>query len=248
MIRLIVSDIDGCLTEGGISRFDLDFLKHLQEWNRSARENDHIPPITVCTGRPQPYVEAMVQAIDCFMPVICESGGVLYDFSTRTLLINPTFDVEMKKKYNLLYRHIGEQFLNGTRPIALEPGKFTEITIIPYHPLTVDALWNEADEFIQPYSVDFRISRTRTVINFSSHLIDKGVGIKWLSEQTGIGCADMAGFGDSDVDALFLKEVRFAGCPHNAIPEVKLICHFVSKFPTNRGFMEFLKKIGDTDD
>ena len=243
MIKLIVTDIDGCLTSGGISRFDLAFFQEIQRWNRAARCNPSVPPITVCTGRPQPYVEAIVQLMDCYMPAICESGGVFYDFSSRTLLLNPAFTDDLKEKYQTLFDRVTVQFLNGARPITLEPGKFTEITLIPYPPLDVDTIWDEACEFLQPFEHDFRISRTRSVVNFSTHVIDKGKGIEWLSEKTDIMCKEMAGFGDSAVDALFLKHVTFPGCPDNAVPEVKKACQFTSAHPTSDGFMDFLKRI-----
>lgn len=243
MIRLIVTDIDGCLTGGGTERFPLEFFRFIQEWNQKAEREPSFPPITVCSGRPQPYVEAILQAIGGFKPAICESGGVFYELPTRTMLINPAFTKGWERKYLNLLENVKKQFINSRRPIVIEPGKYTEVTIIPYTPLNVDSIWDEAKEFIKPFTPDFRPTRTRSVINFSTRIIDKGIGVKWLAQKLGIDCAEIAGFGDAPGDVPFLKEVGFSGCPANAMPEVKPVCNFVSNAEYYNGFLEFLKKI-----
>ena len=243
MIKLVVTDIDGCLTMGGAAKLPLRLFETLQEWNECAAENPRVPAITICTGRPQPYAEAIIQGIGCEQPAICESGGILYELQNRTLLINPLFDHELEKKYLLLSERVKEQFLDGTRPIFLEPGKYTELTIIPYDILTVDDIWEETLEFVESYNDTFEVSRTRYVVNFSPCVISKGVGVRWLAEKTGIDCSEMAGFGDAIPDIAFLREVGFSGCPANAFPEVKESCDFVSASEFGDGLLEFLEQI-----
>ena len=148
MISLIVSDIDGCLSRGGSEPLPLEFFMELQEWNDRARLDGSIPPVTMCTGRPQPYVEAIIQATGCYMPVLCESGGGLYDLQDRTMLLSPRFDSQRQQLHDFLSEEIRKQFLSDGRPIVVEPGKHTEITIIPHPPLDVDAIWDESVDFI----------------------------------------------------------------------------------------------------
>ena len=44
----------------------------------AAMGEGELPPMTLCTGRPQPYVEALAKILDIRLPLICESGAVIY--------------------------------------------------------------------------------------------------------------------------------------------------------------------------
>jgi len=74
MIKVVVMDIDGCLTPGEVEEIDLGVLKKLREYNQRSKDDPLIPAITFCTGRPQPYLEAMHQMLSGYLPAIYESG------------------------------------------------------------------------------------------------------------------------------------------------------------------------------
>ena len=63
MIRLIVIDVDGVLSPGEAAPLDFAVLQRLAEVNDRARHDPHHPAVTLCTGRPAPYVEVLMQAI-----------------------------------------------------------------------------------------------------------------------------------------------------------------------------------------
>ena len=73
-IRLIVFDIDGVLTAGETAPLDFDLMMYLSAMNRAAREDPSRPAVTLCTGRPAPFVEAFAQAINGHLPAIFENG------------------------------------------------------------------------------------------------------------------------------------------------------------------------------
>jgi hypothetical protein len=78
MIRLIVADVDGVLSSGEAAPFDFAVLQRLAEVNDRARHEPQHPAVTLCTGRPAPYVEVLMQAIHGFYPAIYEHGAGLY--------------------------------------------------------------------------------------------------------------------------------------------------------------------------
>src|SRR6266568_9038600 len=78
MIRLIVADVDGVLSLGEAAPFDFAVLQRLAEVNDRARHEPQHPAVTLCTGRPAPYVEVLMQAIHGFYPAIYEHGAGLY--------------------------------------------------------------------------------------------------------------------------------------------------------------------------
>ena len=71
-IKLIVCDIEGCLTPGKGLPLNLAALALLRDYNAKSRANRKFPPLSICTGRSQPYVEATLQAIGGFMPAVCK--------------------------------------------------------------------------------------------------------------------------------------------------------------------------------
>ena len=75
-IRLLVFDIDGVLTDGEAQPLDLRLMEQLTQMNRAARQDSARPAVTLCTGRPGPYVEIMLQAIDGHVPGLLEDEGV----------------------------------------------------------------------------------------------------------------------------------------------------------------------------
>ena len=78
MIRLIVADVDGVLSSGEAASFDFAVLQRLAAVNDRARHEPQQPAVTLCTGRPAPYVEVLMQAIHGFYPAIYEHGAGLY--------------------------------------------------------------------------------------------------------------------------------------------------------------------------
>ena len=53
-LRLILVDIDGCLTAGITRAWDWEPLQAARRFNVRARAGEPVPAVTVCTGRPQP--------------------------------------------------------------------------------------------------------------------------------------------------------------------------------------------------
>src|SRR5262249_57546432 len=78
MIRLLVVDVDGVLSLGEAAPFDGTVLQRLAAINDRARHEPTCPAITLCTGRPAPYVEVLTQIIHGFSPSIYEHGAGLY--------------------------------------------------------------------------------------------------------------------------------------------------------------------------
>src|SRR4029450_10309279 len=78
MLRLIVVDVDGVLSPGEAAPFDFGVLQYLATCNDRARRDPARPAITLCTGRPAPYVEVLMQAIHGASPAVYEHGAGLF--------------------------------------------------------------------------------------------------------------------------------------------------------------------------
>jgi len=91
-IRLIVPDIDGVVTDGEAQPLDLKLLARLGAMNQAARKDPKRPSVTFCTGRPAPYLEVMLQAIDRKLPGVYENGAGIYDPTNYQFVSLPQID------------------------------------------------------------------------------------------------------------------------------------------------------------
>jgi hydroxymethylpyrimidine pyrophosphatase-like HAD family hydrolase len=72
--------------------------------------------------------------------------------------------------------------------------------------------------------------------------LDKGTGVRWLSEETGIPLAQMGGIGDSTSDLRFLVLLGRSAAPANATDEVKAAVGYVSPHEDGDGVVDILRR------
>src|SRR5262249_60032790 len=122
MIRLLVVDVDGVLSLGEAAPFDSTVLQRLAEINDRARHEPTCPAITLCTGRPAPYVEVLTQIIHRFSPAIYEHGAGLDisepDGFKRHPSLTPTVQTQLIQLHSLLH-----ESLAATGRVFFQPGK-----------------------------------------------------------------------------------------------------------------------------
>ena len=69
-MKLIVLDCDWVISKGEAQPFNLTLFARLAELNRRAKLADDVPAVTLNTGRPSSYVEAVMQAIEGWQPAL----------------------------------------------------------------------------------------------------------------------------------------------------------------------------------
>jgi len=238
-IRLFVFDIDGCLSGGSFTHFLPRALDTLRTLNARAAADPATPAVTVCTGRPQPYVECFLQTIGGTMPALCEGGTVLFDPHTHGVYTHPAFGRREAQVLEHLRRDIQRELVGES--IMLEPGKVTHLTLIVTPPHSPAEVLPAARAIAARFGDEFLVDTTRICVHFLFRHLHKGTGVTWLSERTGIAAAQMAGMGDARPDTSFLELVGIAGAPANAHDDVKTIAHFVSSKPEAEGAIEFVE-------
>ncbi len=238
-VRLFVFDIDGCLSRGSFSHFSPQMLDALRDLNARAREDASVPAVTVCTGRPQPYVECFLQAIGGTMPALCEGGTVLFDPRTHGVYTHRAFGEREERLLEKLRHEVEKRLVNEA--VMFEPGKVTHLTLLVTEPYSPEELLPEALAIAQNYGEEFVVETTRICVHFLFRHLHKGTGLAWLSERTGIAPDEMAGMGDARPDLSFLELVGIAGAPANAHEEVKQVAHFVSSASDAEGALEFIE-------
>jgi hydroxymethylpyrimidine pyrophosphatase-like HAD family hydrolase len=224
--QLIVADIDGCLSKGGSSPYSPRLIEKLIETNMRSREDPACPAITFCTGRPQPYVECLIQVTHGYTPALCEAGMLLFDPQSHAVHFHPEFGSAERQIVESLRREITARLI---RPgVMFEPGKVTHHTLLLSPPLRPADLIEEARDIASKYDGLVEVETTRFCIHFLFRHLHKGAGIEWLSQYTGVPLRNMAGIGDARPDLPFLKRVGLSCAPLEAQDDVKQICNIVS--------------------
>jgi hydroxymethylpyrimidine pyrophosphatase-like HAD family hydrolase len=225
MIRLLVFDIDGVLTEGEARKIDLSLMEQLAAMNRAARQDPARPAVTICTGRPAPYVEMMLQAIDGHLPGIFENGAGLYVPNGYRFLPHP--DVGDGAAMAAVRRRLRETLLRSGHAY-FQPGKEYSLSLFASDPDDTDALYDHTVAALGSLAGSVNLVRSPSCLNIVPLGIDKGQGIHFLAAQTGYDPAAMLGAGDSDGDLPFLELVGYKAAPANANQAVREAVHFVA--------------------
>lgn len=238
-IKLIVLDIDGILSMGEGHPFDLKTLNRLAILNQKSRTGEEVPAVTLNTGRPAPYVEAVTQAISGWQPALYESGAGLFYPLTNHFEETPLLSAEDKDNLTETLAVLDAKLVKTGRAYW-QPGKTVCHTLFAQAPLTVDDILMEATEILANYTDKFIAVSAILALNIQPAHIDKATGLEWLSEVTGISKENMAGTGDSGADADFLKLIAYPAAPANATEEVKAVAHYVSSQNATAGLMDML--------
>lgn len=240
-VQLVVLDIDGVVTEGESSALDLEFLSTLASHNQHARAENSLAPITLCTGRPAPYLELMLQAIDCRLPGVFENGAGLYFPDTYRFTAHPLLQNDG------VMRQVRDRLERG--PIEeghayFQPGKIYTLTVFATDPGQTDQLDAWAREALGDLTEQVQLVYSTSCLNILPRSIDKGKGIENLAHHTGYPPEGMLGVGDSDVDLPFLQKIGMSAAPSNAVEAVKQIVNYVSAARTSAGVSDILEHYG----
>ena len=239
---LIISDIAGCLGPESAAPMHAAALAEIAAHNELARARRDRPVLTVCSGRPQPYAEAMCRFLANDMaPCICENGVWIYEPRGNLYLRDPAIAAE-----HLAAVHEATLWLEAElipKGIVIQPGKTASISL--WHPDT-DLLMGQmprlTDEFAKR-AWPFRVSRTVAWINLDLEHVSKGSGIRRLKERTGLDTPRLAGIGDMPGDLAIREHVAWFACPSNADPAIKAASDYISPLPEVEGVRDILRVI-----
>jgi hydroxymethylpyrimidine pyrophosphatase-like HAD family hydrolase len=135
MVKIIVSDIDGCLSPEDSSAWDGPLFSSLMSLARKATaRRTTLAPITLCTGRPQPYVEPLSKLLDIRMPIICENGAVVYSLDDNWSRFGPGVTREKLEGLRAVRRFIEREVLPGHPEALYQFGKEAMLSVYSAKP------------------------------------------------------------------------------------------------------------------
>lgn len=242
-IRLIISDVDGCISPEESVAWDFDLFAAFCRQVRDASEGrGTLAPMTLCTGRPQPYVEALMKVMDIRYPAICENGAVLYDLSTNEASYAPGVTSAKVTGLRAIRCYIEDEILPKCPKAVMQFGKEAQLSVFSHDPSVLPPIGEKLEQFIKAgHGTPVKINCSHFYLNISLDALDKGSAIRHLLAKLGLKREEVAGIGDTIGDLPLRNEVGFFACPSNATAEIRAAADYCSSKPNIAGVLEILK-------
>jgi len=230
MIKLFIADLDGCISYP-FQAPEWSAITTIRLYNEQAKKEAGIPELTLCTGRPLPYVEAIAQWLDVKLPIIFESGGGIYN--TVTNEIKWSSEYEKHKDSILEIRKWVESDIIPKYPgMMQEFAKKTDVGIVHPDFGVINKVYPKIKEYVQSNFSGFDVHYTEVSVNVILEGSNKGTGVLNLSTMLDISTDAMAYIGDGTNDIPALKLVKFPFAPKNCRNEVTSHAEVIAKEAT----------------
>ena len=214
MIKLFVTDLDGCISTP-FKTPTWSAINAIRELNELSREDSTIPPITLCTGRPFPYAEAVGQWLNIRHPFVFESAG-LYHWDGNKIETALDDRDETLAPIREARSWITNDVLPNYPNAILEFTKMMDAGIVCPDESVIDEIYELALRRIPQIDPGLEIHTTEISINVLMPGNNKLQGLKLLCKTLDIRLDEIAYIGDTSGDAVALKEVKMPFAPSNA--------------------------------
>lgn len=247
-IRLIMSDIDGCIIVKGKTP-TLRQIEFFQAYGRRMRSGE-VPSLVLCTGRGAEYVQPLSQVLGIMsegeFPSIMENGSYLYYPSTRRMIRHPALagkDSLIAAVKATLIRTLVDR---GRGSII--PGKEGSVSLRPPDRITAFAFVSEVRAVLSGDMLDqVFISYSTAAVDVTVRGVDKGSALELFFRETGVPSASILMIGDSNNDLPIMGVAGYVACPKNATEAVKetvISCGgFVSDQEGTDGVIDIITRI-----
>ncbi len=234
MIKLFITDIDGCLAEP-YAPYDLDGLGTLRRQAKDGRKES--PALSICSGRSYPYVEAMTQALALTTPVLFEAGGGRFDPVAAQTTWSPHLTDEVEDKLSTVQRWFVTECIPGTS-VSLDHAKRTQAGVVSPEVDEIRALHPRTEQFVAENAPGLHVFSTDVSVDVVPPGITKRDGVEWLADHLEIGLDEVAYIGDADSDIEALKAVGTSFAPANASETVRAQVDHVTEGTVIEGTLE----------
>src|SRR5690606_30133102 len=214
LVRVFACDVDGCLAAAGHADYDLAAMARIAELNRLSERDEAVPALTLVTGRPHAYVDALSQALAIRLPMSFENGAGL---ATRRPYRH-WLDERVEAGLPGLGRFA--EAVEATEHLTLQPGKLASLSVFPIPAdRDLDELAAELGDMVGALGVELDLDPSTDCVNVLVPGVSKATGFAWLCDELGLTPAQVAGVGDSVGDAAWLRACGVSFAPANAVDE-----------------------------
>jgi hydroxymethylpyrimidine pyrophosphatase-like HAD family hydrolase len=214
MIKLFVTDLDGCISYP-FKTPNWEAINQIRELNRMSREQESIPSLTICTGRPFPYAEAVAQWLDIRLPFVFESAGLYHWEGNRIVTALKSTDGELEP-VNRMREWLKNEVIPDYQGVIIEFTKMMDAGVVCMDEKIIVDIHKRVLDKVDEIHPGMEVHATNISVNILMPGNDKLQGIRLLGEALDIGLSEMAYIGDSSGDVPALKHVKLPFAPKNA--------------------------------
>ena len=242
-IKLILLDIDECITPFWQNHIDLVSMAKLQEYCLDVQDVAHI---VLNSGRQVPYAEMVVQMLGIFSdyPSILESGSMLYYPKTRKVIVNPHISEEIINAFKKIESVIQELIAKGANR---EVGKELCVSLNPPINQDIEEFFKEVYSELSYFREWVSITHSKTAVDITPIGMNKGSAVDILEKTSPFKKEEMLSIGDSESDLSVMKLTGFVTCPFNANGNVKKLVlekgGYISPFSETKGVVDIFENL-----
>ena len=232
-VRVFACDVDGCLAAAGHADYDLAAMARIAELNRLSERDETVPALTLVTGRPHAYVDALSQALAIRLPLSFENGVGLATRRPYGYRLDPRAEAGLPA----LRRFAAA--VEAASHLMLQPGKVASLSVFP-RPAGRDVhdLAEELEGLRRGLGLDLVLDPSTDCVNVLVPGVDKATGFAWLCRDLGLEPGRVAGVGDSVGDAPWLAACGVSFAPANAVGAVRELVTHASALPDVAAVLE----------
>lgn len=218
MIRLFLTDIDGCLSEP-YQAFDPQGFDQIREWIAEAEQDPLLPIFGLCSGRAYAYVEAVAQALGLRGPALFESGAGRLDLPTARVRWNDVLTAEVEAQLDAVRAFLQSEVV-PRGGFAFDYGKRAQAGVVCLDPVRLAEAIEDTVRHVGEAYPDLMVAHTHVSIDVLPHVLSKRVAVEAVARDEGLDLEEIAFIGDTIGDVVALEVVGVAFAPANAQPDV----------------------------
>ena len=215
-VRVFACDIDGCLATPGHAAYDLVRLHRIAELNRASERDATVPALTLVTGRPHAYVDAMAQALDVRLPASFENGAGLATRRPYRAWLTPEAAAGKGAIAALA------QILEAREDVFAQLGKVASLSVFPTDPKRpLDEVAALLADLTSAHDLALDLDPSTDCVNVLAPGVDKAVGFRALCAAVEVDPLEVVGLGDMPGDLPWLRLCGASVAPSGADPSVR---------------------------
>jgi len=250
-IKLILSDIDGCL---GGEIFELEPIGIIRKYCERAQKDPGLPVFVFATGRGGEYTDCLARMLNAFtprnIPSIVENGSFLFKPKGRIYIPHPGLEGKL---------HLITAARTSVMPLILDrtaqfiQGKDASLSLKPAFEMAgaidPDGLEKEVRSLLAPELLEqLFVTHSTTAVDITVRGVNKGSCLRYLCEQINIRLEEILAVGDTAGDLPILQAAGIPACPGNSSGEVKKLVRkkggYVAQAELAWGVVEIMKHYG----
>lgn len=259
MIKMVATDIDGTIV-----KWDTGFSENVKKCIK--RLNKQGIRVVLVTGRMHCATTPIALELRLTTPIVSYQGGLIKDFSGKTLYQHNLSDDHAKKIINWARKkdiHIN-LYLDDNLYVEKDNDfikRYTDGKFITYNVCSFDDLeirnvnkilaidYNNAqkvtgwvEELHEKYPELYVVKSTPYFCEIGSADAKKSNGVQYLAKEWGIQKEEILAIGDQDNDIELLKAGGIAVAMGNATPQLKACADYITDTVENDGFVKAIEK------